>query len=57
MTITDFMNAKNRLLADGWVHTHTTMNGGKGNYGMAFSKNGKQFYLNKDTINNLPEGI
>ena len=44
--------AKKTLERNGWVHTHSVMHeaGATGNYGMAFSKNGQSFYLNKDTI-------
>lgn len=46
--------AKLQLSANGWTHTHTVMNGGEGNYGSCYIKNGAKFYLNKDTVDNLP---
>lgn len=43
--------AHNELLADGWQEVCTSMASGSGlSYGVLFIKDGKRFYLNKDTL-------
>ena len=53
MTLTDFYNARDRLIASGWTYTHTVMND-SGTGGMVFVKGGEKFTLNGKTIGSLP---
>ena len=46
------------VLADrGWELSHSTMHdgGATGNFGMCYRKDGVSFYLNFQTIDNLPD--
>lgn len=56
-----FSDAKKALEAAGWFHSHSVMHDGGANakYGSCFLKCGegreyRTFYLNKDTVDNLP---
>ncbi len=49
--------AQQTLKANGWEHTATLMSGDKGdaNYGLLYARGEERFWLNKDTIDNLPK--
>lgn len=57
-----FINAQRLLKANGWEHVHTAMTSDPNTkaYGMLFAKglvsekDSQEFWLNKDTLNNLP---
>ena len=56
ITLQQLRNAKAALTSAGWTRTHSVMHdgGGTGNYGTCYVKDGRKFYLNKDTFTNLP---
>lgn len=47
--------AKAALIAAGWTEIMSMMSDTPGTrYGTLFTKDGQEFWLNKDTVNNLP---
>jgi len=48
--------AKLQLINAGWTYAFSVMHdgGSSGEYGACYIKNGAKFYLNKDTVDNLP---
>ncbi len=55
-TLAQFRAAIASLLDNGWVRGCSVMTDstGNGRYGIHFTRNGREFWLNKDTIDNLP---
>jgi len=45
--------AKEKLVKDGWIISHSVMASDTKNYGICFSKGEKTFWLNKDTVGAL----
>lgn len=55
MTRKDLRNAMQRLRDSGWEHVMSLMHADRdGDYGLLFTKEGRQFWLNIETYKSLP---